>query len=426
MDTWILNPRNPCVLKCYHLNKAKSQMPIKMVFRNLHFIMIVASIIVHLHCDSAKDETHSRFDIGPAETPSETILELIRNAKTFDDLFEPDTINLNFPSDLVVGDIREIHVLKTGEILISDWQYANMALLFAQDGEFIRQIGAQGQGPGEYRSPMFLSSTSNNEIVIGDPGLRRITFYSLKGEYLHSFHFEHPISDMVVTPSNKVLIHNTIGMMVEGEKTIWVYNFEGKLLNRFGRRSSIADKISKIVTQIFEGPFLIADENAYYEMDFADYHIRKYWDEGKSSLIFGQQPEQWRSLAAVEESFSQKGLITPEKFRRIRNFVKDEFPKYSFVYGFHFLSPGILAVLNYNGEKSGFSNQIYYDFYTTNGTLIREGVILQGELVDEARKRKMIHVSLPDKLFFVRYAERNGDIATQLILMQLKENDESI
>ncbi len=55
--------------------------------------------------------------------------------------------------------------------------------VFDQDGIYLRNIGKRGQGPGEFRYPMQIIISPNQEFVICDPMVRRLFFYSLDGVF---------------------------------------------------------------------------------------------------------------------------------------------------------------------------------------------------------------------------------------------------
>jgi hypothetical protein len=79
--------------------------------------------------------------------------------------------------------IRGIAVDEEERIYILDIKEGHIKV-FDRLGNYLNTIGKKGQGPGEMQYPAFISITPRNEIVIEDPAVRRLTFYSLEGEYL--------------------------------------------------------------------------------------------------------------------------------------------------------------------------------------------------------------------------------------------------
>ncbi|MBO6574821.1 MAG: 6-bladed beta-propeller [Rhodothermales bacterium] len=91
----------------------------------------------------------------------------------------PDEVHL-------LGRIADVAVSADGTIWVADGSVPQIRL-YSADGDYLRDVGGPGQGPGEYRRIMGLKSTSNDEMVLFDPGNHRITFFSSSGEYLRSF-----------------------------------------------------------------------------------------------------------------------------------------------------------------------------------------------------------------------------------------------
>lgn len=74
---------------------------------------------------------------------------------------------------VAVDDEERIYILDTTEAHVK---------VFDQKGKYIRTIGRDGQGPGEFQSPLVLSITSQNELVVED-FTNRLSFFSLEGEF---------------------------------------------------------------------------------------------------------------------------------------------------------------------------------------------------------------------------------------------------
>jgi hypothetical protein len=57
-------------------------------------------------------------------------------------------------------------------------------------GRFVRSVGRDGEGPGEYRIPVGVWPFGKDSLVVSDPSLRRATVYTLAGELGRTFPFE--------------------------------------------------------------------------------------------------------------------------------------------------------------------------------------------------------------------------------------------
>ncbi|MFW5879560.1 MAG: 6-bladed beta-propeller [bacterium] len=82
-------------------------------------------------------------------------------------------------------------------------------LLFSNTGKFIRQIGKNGKGPGEYLI-IFNFNIINDTILISTTGKRSILKYTLEGKYLGEQQTKSQFSRWTITPTNEFVVHDYI------------------------------------------------------------------------------------------------------------------------------------------------------------------------------------------------------------------------
>ena len=90
---------------------------------------------------------------------------------------------LEGPDEYLIGNPRSIAVGAGGEIYVLDRQVP-VIRMYDRDGAFIRNVGREGGGPGEYKSPGAITVLPDNRLIVRDPGNGRVTTYSAGGEYL--------------------------------------------------------------------------------------------------------------------------------------------------------------------------------------------------------------------------------------------------
>ena len=84
--------------------------------------------------------------------------------------------------ECIFSRIRGIEADETGRIYILDYQQAYV-YVFDSEGNYLKTIGRQGQGPGELNSPFALKILNGKELAV-ENFMRGINFYSLGGDFI--------------------------------------------------------------------------------------------------------------------------------------------------------------------------------------------------------------------------------------------------
>jgi hypothetical protein len=79
--------------------------------------------------------------------------------------------------------VRNIDIDKNDNIYVLDYMAAQIRI-FDKNGELIKTFGRKGQGPGEMQYPFFMQITSKEEVMVFDPRVRHLLFFSMEGKYL--------------------------------------------------------------------------------------------------------------------------------------------------------------------------------------------------------------------------------------------------
>lgn len=94
---------------------------------------------------------------------------------------------LDGPEELLLGSVRSLAVGQDGEIYVMDAQVPALRV-YAADGAYLRTLGGEGEGPGEYKRPDGgLAVLSDGRIVLRDPSNARFNVYSAEGESLDTW-----------------------------------------------------------------------------------------------------------------------------------------------------------------------------------------------------------------------------------------------
>lgn len=84
---------------------------------------------------------------------------------------------LDMPVAVDADDSGNIYVLDRKAVQIK---------VFDPQGQFIRALGRHGQGPGEFQSPVYFQITPQQNIMVTDPALRRVSLLGLDGQFVRN------------------------------------------------------------------------------------------------------------------------------------------------------------------------------------------------------------------------------------------------
>ena len=138
-------------------------------------------IIVLIACGSTEQE--------PVDTAISTDIEPVHYTIT-----AIDTIGVELgDSNYVFGQTDAALFGPDGEIFVLDGSKTHIAV-FSADGEFLRNIGRQGSGPGEFQRPLAMTLLGNGQLAVSDPMSGKITVFD------SSYAFENEITGFFPVP----------------------------------------------------------------------------------------------------------------------------------------------------------------------------------------------------------------------------------
>lgn len=135
-------------------------------------------------------------------------------------------IGVEFGDDeYMFGNILSVAVGADGAMYVSDRQQ-DIVRMYDAEGVFVRDIGRQGQGPGEYTVAPMLSVLPEGDLAVREGMTSRISFFSAAGEYVDSFPSVPGYSIVVDRDGN---IH---AQRFEGDVELVTYSRQGEELGR--------------------------------------------------------------------------------------------------------------------------------------------------------------------------------------------------
>ncbi len=89
------------------------------------------------------------------------------------------------PEEYMFSNLRYLAVDDRGYIYALDSREKHVKV-FNSKGDYIATMGKEGQGPGDILGPENVCITPQNEVMVSDSLNKRLTFFSLEGEFIRS------------------------------------------------------------------------------------------------------------------------------------------------------------------------------------------------------------------------------------------------
>jgi hypothetical protein len=148
----------------------------------LRLLLVTGAIILGAFC--AKDE-------GEWQGTIEKINGVSVVSNPAEPIYEGAVMSLKDPLRIGVASGKEEYMLQeigalevddTGRMYISDWKESHVKI-FDQNGAYLKTLGRKGQGPGEFERINRLQIVNHNNLVIFDGNVKRLSVFSLEGEF---------------------------------------------------------------------------------------------------------------------------------------------------------------------------------------------------------------------------------------------------
>ena len=127
-------------------------------------------------------------------------------------------------------------VVTDSMIIIADYR-ENDLVCFRKDGEFVRRIGREGQGPGEFKETHQLFAFKDY-IAVDELGNRRLQVMTMTGELVKIFHYGNHVLNAGVKRQNSAFDgegnYYLATNACESEKMIKKFDKDFNLLTEFG------------------------------------------------------------------------------------------------------------------------------------------------------------------------------------------------
>jgi 6-bladed beta-propeller len=142
-----------------------------------------------------------------------------------------------------------------GNIYINDGYINSRVAKYDKDGNWVKQWGTKGTGPGQFNLPHAIAIDNNDNVYVGDRSNRRIQVFDTEGKFLRMFSIDVPpdpktravngntptgqaLSRVIGAPNSICITPGPNQVMFVGESTypgrIFKVSLEGKILGVIG------------------------------------------------------------------------------------------------------------------------------------------------------------------------------------------------
>ncbi len=158
------------------------------MFTSLRCAWLVLCIGVGIVACSGDNEANTSDGwIAAVDTVGDTIVVRTMSGSVWADtaFLSPEiTIGvLEGADEYMIGNPRAVSVSSLGNIFVLDRQVP-VVRMYSPDGTFVRNVGREGSGPGEYKSPGAIAVLPDDRLLVRDPGNGRVSIFDSDGEYL--------------------------------------------------------------------------------------------------------------------------------------------------------------------------------------------------------------------------------------------------
>ena len=252
-------------------------------------------------------------------------------------------------SSLVLDENNNIYVLDSTEAKI---------IVFNEHGNFLQSFGRKGAGPGEFDVPGYLNIFRRDEITVKDGGNRRITFYSLGGEYKRSLSTASFASgDMKIDSKGNIFCIVTV--FVDGQRRNELQKFDSNL-NYIKTFDYVDAPMEKELAFFSASPCfaILKGDFVAYGNSNKDYEIKIYDNEG--------------TLVKRIEREDSPDRIPQEEIRYATNGVSKNLaiyiPKYYPPY-YNIFADSEGRIITYRRYKL-IEKVIYFDIFSSDGKFL--------------------------------------------------------
>jgi hypothetical protein len=215
----------------------------------LRFIQILLITSISFYLFSCSSDVEREFT-----NEVEIILEEVLSIGDGD----PDDPNYLFSSiaSVVTDDENRIWIAE---------HFGNHLKVFDDEGTFQKQIGREGDGPGEFRMILSMTDDRSGNILITDQSTGSVSIFNTGGEYIDDFSLPNPQVRQINQLGENLFL--AVFSDPETNRVLHTFNDAFDRIDSFAHRDEIIhtdERFEEVITVFLPGRFLVVDESTVY------------------------------------------------------------------------------------------------------------------------------------------------------------------
>jgi hypothetical protein len=273
---------------------------------------------------------------------------------------------LNRPQDVKVSEDGTIYIYDMGDVCIK---------VYDENGAYLRTLGQQGQGPGEFGYFIYMALSSDDRIFILDAINQRIFTMDIYGKYLRGFRVEGIHREMKTDDQNRIyfskriqktayedlpvtkdfqeieMVNQIIRCNPDGSEQFVIGEFKGEIEKVKRTKTGGGISLSSQYNIVWE----ISREGMLYEGLNDQYKIHIFNPDGTKVMTFSGE------YKPVTREFRRDGEVVNKRVM----------PAFDFRKGLKFDGEGNLWVAVYSENE----DDNVYDVFSPDGIYIKQVIV---------------------------------------------------
>lgn len=314
------------------------------------------------------------------------------------------------PSEYLFGDISSYCVDDEENVYVWDFK-ENQIYMFNNRGKYVRSIGREGQGPGEYQIMSNIQIINKNEIAIFERAKPALIIYAKNGT--------------IIKEIKNLSIANSIGSYIDADGNIYMGTSETyisdhislvKLNSKFERIMTITKYYSKTSDKKYPPQelryILLPDNNIAWAIT-SEYEISIVNSQGKIVKKITKKYKRARLSDAFKDIMLKK---TPIQFRPgLKTRFADYFPAFNIMCAD---DDNWLYVETFEKEKA--TDNIFIDIFDGEGRYIARNSLKIGEELTPRQEGKL--VIKKNKIYVKDFNEDGFPVITRYLIKKSINN----